>query len=106
MHPIIQFRISSRVLPTIQRTKIYKTIICSFSQKEGHGLRVFENRVLRRILDLRKRKPEDGERGYKVRSFIIGSPNIITLIWIRDDELNGAKGKLKLSLVQTFGQKT
>jgi hypothetical protein len=62
----VQSLLSSRLLSRILRVKIYKTIILSFvlhecetwslTLREEHRLRVFENRVLRRIFDLRGMK--------------------------------------------------
>jgi hypothetical protein len=59
----VQSLLSSRLLPRNVKVKIYKTIILpvvlygcetwSLTLREGHRLRVFENRVLREYLDLR-----------------------------------------------------
>jgi hypothetical protein len=58
----VQSFLSSRLLSRYVKVKIYKTIILSYvygcetwslTLREEHRLKVFENRVLRRILDVR-----------------------------------------------------
>jgi hypothetical protein len=58
-YPSVQSHLSSRLLPENVKIRIYKTIILplvlygcetwSLTLREEHRLRVFENRVLRRI---------------------------------------------------------
>jgi hypothetical protein len=73
--------LSSRLLPRNVKVKIYKTIILSvvlygcetwsLTLREEHRLRVFENRVLRRIFGPKKDKVTGEWRICTVRSFII-----------------------------------
>jgi hypothetical protein len=76
----IQSLLSSRLLSENVKVEMYKTIILpvvlfgcdtlSLTLREEHRLRVFENRVLRRIFRPR-REEVTGERGrYTVRRFI------------------------------------
>jgi hypothetical protein len=68
--------------------KIYKTITlpvvlygCETSStlRKERGLRVSENRVLRRILDLRRRKWQEAREDCIMRSFITGMLHKISL---------------------------
>jgi hypothetical protein len=73
MLAIIQFRIFCLPVSYTKKlkTKIYKFVILpfvlfgceawSFTLKEEHRLRVFENRVLRKIFDLKRKKKDLGE---------------------------------------------
>ena len=71
--------LSSRLLSKNLNTgiKVYKTIIfpimlyeCSHLLREGFSLRVFENRILRRIFG--PKRDENGEwKGSKMRNFIV-----------------------------------
>jgi hypothetical protein len=87
----IRFRVSSRLLSRTVKVKVYKTInlpvlygckTWSFILREEHRLRVFENRVLRRIFGP-KRDEVTGE-WRKLHSEelhnLYSSPNIITQI--------------------------
>jgi hypothetical protein len=67
----IQNLLSSRLIPKNLKIKVYKTLILpvvlygcetwSLTLKEVHRLKVFENRVLRKVLDLKGRRMNHGE---------------------------------------------
>jgi hypothetical protein len=77
--------LSSCLLSRDVKVKIYKTIILpvvlygcetwSLTLREEHRLRVFENRVLRRIFDLRGRQRDNGG-SCTMRNFIFTHPQI------------------------------
>jgi hypothetical protein len=70
----------SPLLSKILKIKIYETIILpvvlyrcetwSLTQREEHRLRVFENRVLRRIFELKREKWQEAGEDCIMRSFI------------------------------------
>jgi hypothetical protein len=76
----VQNLLSSRLLSKNIKTRIYKTIILpvvlygcetwSLTLREERRLRVFEDRVLRRILDQREMKWQEVGENYIMRSFI------------------------------------
>jgi hypothetical protein len=79
--------LSSRLLSKSVKVRIYKTIILpvvlygcetwSLTLREGHKLRLFENRVLRRIFGPKR----DGVTGgWRKLHNLYSSPNIITII--------------------------
>jgi hypothetical protein len=88
----VQSLLSSRLLSKTLKIRIYKTIILpvvlygcenwSLTLREGHRLRVFENRVLRRIFGP-KRDEVTGEwrkLHNKEIHYLYSSPNIIRII--------------------------
>jgi hypothetical protein len=77
----VQNLLSFRRLSKILKIRIYKTIILpvvlygcetwSLTLREEHGLRVFENRVLRRIFGLTRDEVTGEWRNLHMRSFVI-----------------------------------
>jgi hypothetical protein len=88
-HYAVQNLLSSRLLPKNVKIKIYKTIILptvlygyetwSLTICEKHRLRVFENRVLRRVFGPKRDEVTEGWRNVELHS-MYSSPNIITMI--------------------------
>jgi hypothetical protein len=76
----VQNLLSSRLLSKNVKIRIYKTIIlpvvlygcetCSITLREEHRLRVFENRVLRRIFGLKRDKVTEEWRNCITRNFV------------------------------------
>jgi hypothetical protein len=81
--------LSSRLLSKNLKVKIYKTIILpvvlygcetwSLTLREEHGLRVFENRVLRRIFGPKSDEERENGESCTLRSFIISTHRQILL---------------------------
>ena len=77
----VQNLLSSSVLSKNLRIKIYRTIILpvvlygcetwSLTLREEHRLRVFQNRVLRRIFGPKKDREEESGENYIMRSLMI-----------------------------------
>jgi hypothetical protein len=88
----VQNILSSSLLSKNLKIKIYRTIILcavlygceiwSLTLREEHRLRVFENRVLRRIFGARRDEVTGNGENYIMRSFMIlySSPNIVRVI--------------------------
>jgi len=87
----VQNPLSSRLLSKNTKFKIYRIIILpvvmngfetwSLTLKEERRLRVFENRVLRRIFGPKRVEVTGSGENYIMRSFMIfSSPNIIRVI--------------------------
>jgi hypothetical protein len=69
---------------------MYGSETLSLTLREEHGLRVFENRVLRRILELRGTKLQETEEDCIVRSFKTCTLHQTLLEdQIREDEMGG-----------------
>jgi hypothetical protein len=97
----VQTLLSSRLLSKHLKIRIYKTVILpvvlygceswSLTLREEHRLKVFENRVLRRIFGL-KRDEVTGEwrklHNEELRD-LYSSPNIIRIIQVEEDEMGG-----------------
>ena len=83
----MQNLLSSSLLSKKLSIKIYRTIIltvvlyecetCSLTLREEHRLRVFENRVLRRIFGRKRYKITGGGENYIMRSLMICAPHPI-----------------------------
>jgi hypothetical protein len=73
--------LSSRLISKNLKIKIYKTLVLLVVLREGHRLRVFENRVLRRIFG--PKREEDGS-WRKLHNdephSLYSSPNIVRVI--------------------------
>jgi hypothetical protein len=84
----VQSLLSSRLLSKNLKISIYKTIILpvvlygSLTLSEEHGLRVFENRVLRRIFGLKRDEVTGGWRKLHNEELhnLYSSPSIIKMI--------------------------
>jgi hypothetical protein len=73
------------LLSKILKIKVYRTIILpvvlcgcetwSLTLREELRLRVFENRVLRRILGLKETRSQGSGENYILRSLMIGTPH-------------------------------
>jgi len=73
--------LSSHLIPKKLEIKIYKTVILPFvlygcetwslTLREEHRLRMFENRILRRIFGLKTEEVARGWKNYIMKSFII-----------------------------------
>jgi hypothetical protein len=91
----VQNVLSSRLLPKNAKTRLYKTIILSvvlygcetwsLTLREEHRLRVFENRVLRRIFDPKRDELTGDWRKLHNEELhnLYFSPNIIRMIKLR-----------------------
>jgi len=79
--------VSSSLLSKNIKTKIYSTVILpvvlygcetwSLTLREVRGLRVFENRVLRRIFGPERDEVTGGGQNYIIRSLMISTPHPI-----------------------------
>jgi hypothetical protein len=96
----VQNLLSSRLISKNLKFKIYKTVILpvvlygcetrSFTLREEHGLRVFENRVLRMILGPKKEEDGSWRKLHKDELHsLYSSPNIIRVIKARRMRLAG-----------------
>jgi hypothetical protein len=84
-HPV-QNLFSSCLISKNFKFKIYKIIILpavlygqSLTLREEHRLRVFENRVLRRIFVPKRRKWQEGREDFMLRNFVTCMPYQILL---------------------------
>jgi hypothetical protein len=85
----VQSLLSFRLLSRSVKVKIYKTIIMpavlygcetwTLTLREEHRLRVFENRVLRRIFRLKRDEKQENAGSCTVRSFIFCTHSQILL---------------------------
>jgi hypothetical protein len=93
--------LSSRLLSTNINIKIYKTIIlpvvlygretCSLILREEHGLRVFENRVMRSICGPKRDEVTGGWRKLHIEELhnLYASPSVFRMIKSRRMRLTG-----------------
>jgi hypothetical protein len=105
----VQSLLSSRLLSRNVKVKIYKTVILSvvlygcetwsLTLREEHRLRVFENRVLRRIFGLRRDEVTGEWRKLHNEELhnLYSSPDIIRQVKSRQGELGG-RGMWRLTL--------
>jgi len=87
----VQNLLSSSLLSKNLKIKIYRTIILpvvlygcetwSLTLKEEQRLRVFENRVLRRVFGLKRDEETGNEEKYIMRSLVICTPYRILCGW-------------------------
>jgi hypothetical protein len=102
----VQTLLFSRLLSKNIKIRIYKTIILpvvlygyeswSLTLREEHRLRVFENRVLRRIFGPKRDKVTGGWRNLHNEEFrdLYSSPSIIRLFLYCDDGLDLSRNML------------
>jgi hypothetical protein len=101
-HILVQSLLSSRLLSKNVKVRIYKTIslhlvlygceIWSLTLREEHRLRVFENRVLRRIFGRKSDKETGGWRKLHNEELrdLYSSPSIIRMVKSRMTETGSA----------------
>jgi len=87
----IFYLLSSSLLPKKLKIKIYTTIILhvvqygcetwSLTQREERRLRVFENRVLRRVFGPKRDEEQWNTENYIMRSLLISNPYPIFCGW-------------------------
>jgi hypothetical protein len=106
----VQNLLSFHLLPKNVKIKIYKNICetMSFSLREEHLLRMFENRVLRWIFVTKRGELAGGWRKVQNESVhnLHSSPNIIRMIKLRRVKSAGHVSCMGQKYIQNFGTLT